>query len=124
MAQFWWIAASVALLAVGGLVLWWQARVRMAQILHQLEGSEQSRFALELHAETVDARLEAMTQVLAAQKEALAASEAARAAIARSEADLANDGPATQSATSWPDTQPYAGDDAWAPSTVPSALMR
>ena len=123
MDHLWWIAASVAAMGlIGGLVVWWQARARLVQIQRQLAWSEASRFALELHAEKVDARLDAMSKTLSAQQHALdlASREARRRAIAAAVATQAAAGGPPE----WADTQPFAASADGYGRTRPAGLSR
>ncbi len=56
----------LAVVAVGALGLaWWEHRRRLAEVERRLEDSENSRFMLERQADTLGARLAALSEVLA-----------------------------------------------------------
>jgi hypothetical protein len=137
MEEFLWIgsAVGVVLALAAGVWGWWQHRVRLIDMQRRLQWSEQSRFALERHAQEVDLRLAAMAQTLQAleirrappvlppdeaserrrfMEEALGRADAAAAAT------LAHAAPAH--ANPWKDTEPLPmGDPTYAP-TMPMDL--
>ena len=67
----WLGAASAALLTVAIAVAWWEHRKRMAEMRRELAWSENSRFALEDHAKTVEERLQAITARVESQRQEL-----------------------------------------------------
>ena len=58
------LAVGVVLLFAAASWLWWLNRARMSDMQRRLTWNEQSRFALERHAQEVDLRLAAMSQAL------------------------------------------------------------
>ena len=67
----WLGAASAALLTVAIAVPWWEHRKRMAEMRRELAWSENSRFALEEHAKTVEVRLQAINANIESQMQEL-----------------------------------------------------
>lgn len=137
MEELLWIGSGVGvvLLLAAAVWGWWQQRVRLNDIQRRLQWSEQSRFALERHAQEVDLRLAAMAQTLQALEtqrpppvlppneaserrrfmdEALGRADAAAAATLAQAAPL--------HANPWRDTEPLPmGDPTYAP-TMPMEL--
>jgi len=66
MEELLWIGSAVAVVLVlaAAVIGWWQHRTRLNDLQRRLQWSEQSRFALERHAQEVDLRLAAMAQTL------------------------------------------------------------
>jgi hypothetical protein len=61
-----WIVAAVGgvLLLAAGMAAWWHHRTRLNDLQRRMAWTEQSRFALERHAQEVDLRLVAMAKAL------------------------------------------------------------
>ncbi len=110
-----WAALGLflAVLVVGALGLaWWEHRRRLAEVERRLEDSENSRFLLERQADTLGARLAALSEVLAeshpnvrgrgraAQGDQAERAAAMSAAMNRMSVQAARDDP------TWPETQP------------------
>jgi hypothetical protein len=137
MQELLWIAAGVGVVLVMAAAIWawWAHRQLLIDVQRRLQWSEQSRFALERHAQEVDLRLAAMAHSLQAMEgqrappvlppneaserrrfmeEALGRADAAAAAT------LAQAQPAH--ANPWKDTEPLPlGDPTYAP-TMPMPL--
>ena len=106
-----WIGLALLIAAVataGGAWAWQRHRAHLAEIQRRLAWSEESRLELEQRAESVDARLEALTRALAAQQQALAA-----AGTPKAPQPAAAGTPLP--AAAWADTQP------WTPVASPQA---
>ena len=116
-----WIAAFLILALAPGLAwAWWRHRARLLEMKRRLAWSEESRFQLEQHAESVDARMQDMERTLRSQQLALQASRDAAQRRAVLEAALDKAGSVT--ATGWADTQPFGpAGDRYAP-TMPAPL--
>jgi hypothetical protein len=108
-----WAALGLflAVLVVGALGLaWWEHRRRLAEVERRLEDSENSRFLLERQADTLGARLAALSEVLAeshpsARGRAAQGDQAERAA-AMSAAMNRMSVQAARDDSTWPETQP------------------
>ena len=100
----WLLAVGSALAALGA---WWHMRSRVARFERLLADTEESRYALEVQTQAMVARLEAMSQVMAAQQRAIDAAMNRTEATPSTLAALGIDPPDTVS-----------------PSTVPSVLQR
>jgi hypothetical protein len=116
-----WFGAGLAALAcAGAAIAWWRHRAHLAELQRRLSWSEESRFMLERHAETVDAQLQEMSLALQAQ-EALLES---RGQMERSAAmDLLMSPPSpAQAAADWIDTQPLGPPGDRYAETMPAVL--
>ena len=116
-----WIVVLLALVAlpVAGWT-WWRHRARLAEMKRRLAWSEESRFQLEKHAETVDAKLQDMARTLQTQQQALQASR--DAATRRAVLEAALDKAAGTTPSGWADTQPFGPPgDRYVP-TLPAPL--
>ncbi len=116
-----WIATLLLLALAPGLAwAWWRHRVRLHEMKRRLAWSEESRFQLERHAESVDAKMQDMARTLQTQQQALQASRDAATRRALLEATL--DKAAHTSGAGWADTEPFGPPgDRYVP-TLPAPL--
>jgi len=116
-----WTAALLIMALAPGLAwAWWRHRTRLLEMKRRLAWSEESRFQLEQHAESVNAKMQDMARALQDQQHALQASRDAADRRAVMEAALGR--AAETAASGWADTQPFGPPgDRYVP-TMPAPL--